>query len=166
MGERQRLAIASVLAINPSIIIVDEPTTGQDIRRAEEIMDLLMELHKEGRIIIVITHDMRIIADYVPKTLVMFDGKILTEGSTRQIFADPKTLFKAFVLPPQITRLAQKLENHGVPPDPLTAAEMCDCCLCFCSGSPVRSSDFAGCNHYCTHAHDHHSHRRIPRKEK
>ncbi|MDH5663553.1 MAG: energy-coupling factor ABC transporter ATP-binding protein, partial [Candidatus Bathyarchaeota archaeon] len=122
--ERQRLAIASILAINPSIIIVDEPTTGQDIRRAEEIMDLLIELHKEGRTIIVITHDMRIIADYVPKTVVMLDGKILTEGPTRQIFADAKTLLKAFVLPPQITRLAQKLGNYGIPSDPLTAAEM------------------------------------------
>lgn len=124
IGERQRLAIASILATNPSIIIVDEPTTGQDIRRAEEIMDLLIELHKEGRTIIVITHDMRIIADYVPKTVVMLDGKILTEGPTRQIFADPKTLLKAFVLPPQITRLAQKLRAYGIPPDPLNTAEM------------------------------------------
>jgi energy-coupling factor transport system ATP-binding protein len=166
MGERQRLAIASVLAINPSIIIVDEPTTGQDIRRAEEIMNLLMELHKEGRTIIVITHDMRIIADYVPRTVVMFDGKILAEGPTRQIFADPKTLFKAFVLPPQITRLAQKLGNCGFPPDLLTAAEMYDCCLCFCSGSPAYSPDFAGCNHYCIHAHGHHNHCQIHRKGK
>lgn len=164
MGERQRLAIASILATNPSIIIVDEPTTGQDIRRAKEIMDLLIELHKEERTIIVITHDMRIIADYVPRTVVMLDGKILADGATRQIFADPKSLLKAFVLPPQITRLAQKLENYGVPPDPLTAVEMCDCCLCFCSGSLVPSSDFAGCNHYCTHAQSHHSHSRIPRK--
>lgn len=124
IGERQRLAIASILATNPSIIIVDEPTTGQDIRRAEEIMDLLIELHKEGRTIIVITHDMRIIADYVPKTVVMLNGKILTEGPTRQIFADPKTLLKAFVLPPQITRLAQKLGAYGIPPDPLNTAEM------------------------------------------
>lgn len=124
IGERQRLAIASILATNPSIIIVDEPTTGQDIRRAEEIMDLLIELHKDGRTIIVITHDMRIIANYVPKTVVMLDGKILTEGPTRQIFADAKTLLKAFVLPPQITRLAQKLGNYGIPSDPLTAAEM------------------------------------------
>jgi len=165
MGERQRLAIASILATNPSIIIVDEPTTGQDIKRAEEIMNLLIKLHKEGRTIIVITHDMRLIADYVPRTVVMFDGKILADGPTRQIFADPKTLLKAFVLPPQITRLAQKLENCGIPPDPLTAAEMCNCCLCFCSGSPTRSIDFAGCNHYCAHIQGHHSHR-IPEKRK
>ncbi len=125
MGERQRLAIASILATDPSIFIVDEPTTGQDIRRAEEIMDLLMELHKEGRTVVVITHDMRIIADHVPRTVVMLDGKILSDGSTRQIFADAKTLLKAFVLPPQITRLAQKLGNYGIPPDPLTSAEMC-----------------------------------------
>lgn len=124
MGERQRLAIASILATNPSIIIVDEPTTGQDIRRAEEIMGLLIELHKEGRTVIVITHDMRIIADHVPKTVVMLDGRILTEGPTRQIFADPKALLKAFVLPPQITRLAQKLGDYGIPPDPLNTAEM------------------------------------------
>jgi len=124
MGERQRLAIASILSTNPSIFIVDEPTTGQDIRRAEEIMDLLIELHKEGRTIVVITHDMRIIADHVPRTVVMLDGKILSDGPTRQIFADAKNLLKAFVLPPQITRLAQKLGNYGIPPDPLTAAEM------------------------------------------
>jgi energy-coupling factor transporter ATP-binding protein EcfA2 len=124
MGERQRLAIASILSTNPSIFIVDEPTTGQDIKRAEEIMDLLIELHKEGRTIVVITHDMRIIADHVPRTVVMLDGKILSDGPTRQIFADAKNLLKAFVLPPQITRLAQKLGNYGIPPDPLTAAEM------------------------------------------
>jgi energy-coupling factor transporter ATP-binding protein EcfA2 len=124
MGERQRLAIASILSTNPSILIVDEPTTGQDIRRAEEIMDLLIELHKDGHTIIVITHDMRIIADHVPRTVVMLDGKILSDGPTRQIFADAKNLLKAFVLPPQVTRLAQKLGNYGIPPDPLTAAEM------------------------------------------
>lgn len=156
IGERQRLAIASILSISPAIFIVDEPTTGQDIRRAKEIMELLIELQKEGRTVVVITHDMRIIADYVPRTVVMFDGKILADGSTRQIFADPKTLLKAFVLPPQITRLAQKLGNYGIPPDPLNATEMYDCFSCLCAGSSESCfhSDDCNCGH--NHAQDDH----------
>jgi energy-coupling factor transport system ATP-binding protein len=150
MGERQRLAIASILSTNPQIFIVDEPTTGQDIRRAHEVMDLLVELHKEGRTIIVITHDMRLIADYVPRTVVMLDGMVLADGPTRDIFADPETLIKAFVLPPQITQLAQSLANHGIPGNPLIASEMYRCCECFLDDSS--HGNFDDDAKYCWHS--------------
>lgn len=111
-GLRQRVAIASILALKPRTIIVDEPTTGQDMLQSIEVMNFLRRLWKEeGHTIIIITHEMRIVADYAERTVVLGQGRILLDASTREVFAQPDILEKTFVEPPQITRLAQKL-NH------------------------------------------------------
>ncbi len=124
-GLRQRVAIGSILALRPKVIIVDEPTTGQDVKQSLEIMDFLADLHRErGHIIIIITHDMPIVARYAKRTLVMGQGQVLADGSTREVFAQPEALAKTFVEPPQITQLAQACADLGFDPGTMTVEEM------------------------------------------
>lgn len=124
-GLRQRVAIASILALQPKAIIVDEPTTGQDVKQSLDIMDFLLDLHHErGHIIIIITHDMPIVAQYAKRVIALGLGEILVDGPTRDVFAQPDVLAKTFVAPPQITRLAQRTPHLGFDPHTLTVSEM------------------------------------------
>lgn len=124
-GERQKLAVASVLAMGSPILVVDEPTTGLDLHGIRNIMDLLRQWNQEeGRTIVIITHDLHIVAEYVPRTVVMAKGKVLIDGPTRSILSDSAALSAASLKPPQITRVAQRLSHLGVPPDVMTVDEM------------------------------------------
>ncbi len=124
-GLRQRVAIASILALKPHTIIVDEPTTGQDMRQSIEVMNFLRRLWKEeGHTIIIITHEMRIVADYAERTVVLGQGQILLDGSTRDVFARPEILHQTYVEPPQITRLAQSISQEEPFRSVLTVDEM------------------------------------------
>jgi energy-coupling factor transport system ATP-binding protein len=126
-GLRQRVAIASILALRPQVIIVDEPTTGQDSRQSLEIMEFLKDLNeKHGHTIVIITHDMYIVAQYARRVILMSEGRILADGSTSDVFSQPETLQRAFLEPPQITQLAQSVEELGFRPGTLTAEEMFD----------------------------------------
>lgn len=123
-GLRQRVAIASVLVFEPEIFIIDEPTTGQDFARAKIIMDMVRALHGIGKTIIIVTHDMELIAEYAKRLIVMGGGKMLLEGSTKNVFSQPKVLQESSIKPPQITTLGQALSKYYVPPDILTVEEM------------------------------------------
>ena len=126
-GLRQRVAIASILAMRPRTIIVDEPTTGQDLRQSLEVMNFLRNLwEKEGHTIIIITHEMPIVAQFAQRVVALAKGKVLLDGDTREVFAQPALLAQTFVKPPQITRLAQALGKYGIPQDILTVQEMYD----------------------------------------
>jgi energy-coupling factor transport system ATP-binding protein len=123
-GLRQRVAIASVLIFEPEIFIIDEPTTGQDFARSKIIMDMVRALHRIGKTIIIVTHDMELIAEYAKRLVVMRGGKMLLDGSTRNVFSQPKALQESSIKPPQITTLSQNLSKYRVPPDILTVQEM------------------------------------------
>lgn len=124
-GMRQRVAIASILALRPQMIIVDEPTTGQDVKQSLEIMDFLKRLHEEqGHIIVIITHDMPIVGLYAKRTIVMAQGEIIADGATREVFSHPEILERTFVEPPQITRLAQMNADLGFTNDVMSVSEM------------------------------------------
>ncbi len=124
-GLRQRVAIASILALRPHMIIVDEPTTGQDVKQSLEIMDFLTRLHEErGHIIVIITHDMPIVARYAKRTILMAHSQILADGPTRAVFAQTDVLAEAFVEPPQITQLAQRAADLGFAAGTLSVEEM------------------------------------------
>lgn len=124
-GLRQRVAIASILALRPKIIIVDEPTTGQDVRQSLQIMDFLTQLHQErNHIIVFITHDMPIVARYAKRIILMGEGQKLADGPTAEVFAQPDVLAKTFVTPPQITQLAQVCTEWGFDPGTLSVEEM------------------------------------------
>jgi energy-coupling factor transport system ATP-binding protein len=124
-GLRQRVAIASILALRPQIIIVDEPTTGQDSRQSFEIMEFLKDLNeKHGHTVIIITHDMSIVAQYARRVMLMSEGMLLADGSPSEVFSQRDVLEKAFLEPPQITQLAQSVQDFGFNPGTLTVEEM------------------------------------------
>jgi cobalt transport protein ATP-binding subunit len=125
-GQRQKLAVASVLAMEPRVLVIDEPTTGLDKAGARGILDLLSLWNREGRTIVAITHDMSLVAERIPRTVVVSDGQILADGPTRQVLSDTARLQRAFLRPPQVTRVAQRLMDFGVRPDTLTVSELYD----------------------------------------
>ena len=124
-GLRQRVAIASILALRPHVIIVDEPTTGQDIKQSREIMDFLKDLNENhGHTIIIITHDMPIVGQYARRVVAMAQARIMADGPTRDVFTRAEMLEKTFLAPPQITQLAQSDPKLGYDPGTLTVDEM------------------------------------------
>jgi energy-coupling factor transport system ATP-binding protein len=120
-GDRQRLAIASIIVLRPHVLIVDEPTTGQDPTRSREIMDVLTQLNVEqGTTVVTITHVMELVAEYARSVIVMHDGRILLTGPPREVFAQAETLAVTAINPPPVARLGLAL---GLRPLPITVAE-------------------------------------------
>ena len=114
-GLRQRVAIASILSLKPQVIIVDEPTTGQDYRQSLEIMEFLKELNeKHGHTILIITHEMHIVAQYAKRIMVMKKGEIFMDGTPCEVFSQPEKLKEGYVKPPMVTRMAQLIDRTGV----------------------------------------------------
>lgn len=108
-GERQRLAVASVLALEPEVLVIDEPTTGQDWRGAQAMMRLVEELNAAGHTIVMITHDMTLVARHARRALVFAGGRLLADDDPRSLFARPEVLEEGRLVAPQITRLAREL---------------------------------------------------------
>jgi energy-coupling factor transport system ATP-binding protein len=126
-GLRQRVAIASILALRPQVIIVDEPTTGQDMKQSLEIMDFLDDLNKiHGHTVIIITHDMPIVGMYARRVIAMAEAMIMADGPTKDVFTNSEVLERTFLAPPQITQLAQEDPSLGYAPGTLTVQEMVD----------------------------------------
>jgi energy-coupling factor transport system ATP-binding protein len=107
-GEKRRLTVASILAMNPKIMIVDEPTTGQDFRMSEDIMCLLEELNRAGTTILAITHDMTLVSEHTKRVIVMHDGTVLYDGSTRGFFSSEDLLNKAGIIAPMAVRFSHE----------------------------------------------------------
>lgn len=118
-GQRQRVALASVLAMKTEIIVLDEPTTGQDYKESLQIMDLVLELNRQGHTILFITHDMSLVARYAQRAIVLCKGEIILDGSVREVFRQADLLNKTFLHPPQIVELAALLTETGVLADGL-----------------------------------------------
>ncbi len=95
-GERQRVAVASVLAVQPKVIILDEPTTGLDYIHQRRMMDLLRRLNQRGHTIIIITHSMWVAAEYAHRTVVLKEGAIILDGPSRYVFAQESKTGRGF----------------------------------------------------------------------
>lgn len=108
-GERQRLALASIIAAEPEILILDEPTTGLDYSECTQIMNTINELNRKGVTVVMVCHDMEVVLDYAGRILVLSDGRLIADGSTKEIFRAEEVLYKASILPPQIPQLALRL---------------------------------------------------------
>ena len=116
-GQKKRVTIASILVLNPEIILLDEPTAGQDQRHYTEMMDFLDELNRQGHIIIMITHDMQLMLDYSDRAIVVVDGQILADQSPAQVLSNHELIAAANLKETSIFSLAEKL---GVDPLALT----------------------------------------------
>lgn len=113
-GERQRLALASLIAIEPEILILDEPTTGLDYKECIGIMEIMKKLNSKGVTVIMISHDMELVLDYAKRVLVLSGGKLIADGETKKVFRMPEVLDQASILPAQIVQLALRLgEDFG-----------------------------------------------------
>lgn len=122
-GERQRVAVASILVLKPKILVVDEPTTGQDWDGIQNMMKLIDELHANGTTIVMITHDMDVVATHANRVIVMAKGSMVADGSVRDVFKQEKALKDAYVARPQIPELSERL---GLESMALTAQELGD----------------------------------------
>ncbi len=114
-GQRHRVAVASVLSMRPKIIIADEPTTGQDFGASKKYLELLRELNKAGTTIIVVSHDMDLIARYTKRVIVLKQGRVLIDGPTRAIFSREEILNETHLKPPYVTRIGNGLKEFGLP---------------------------------------------------
>ncbi len=123
-GDRQKVALASILALKPEVVIFDEPTTGQDLEGRVIFLELAKKLNQIGYTIIVITHDMELITNYTKRCVVMGNGKILMDDTTKQVFNHPEILQSTFIELPQIVQLSRRLADLGVPSNIITIEEM------------------------------------------
>lgn len=123
-GRKFRTVLGSVIAMDPKIIVVDEPTTGQDWIESIYICRLLDDLRRRGKTIIMITHEMELVARFATRAIVMREGRVILDGTPRYVFSKPEILKTTWIQPPQITRLSQMLSSYGIPGDTLTVDEM------------------------------------------
>jgi len=115
-GQRQKLAVATALIHQPSVILLDEPTTGQDRHSLSGLLALMTRLNRQGNTTIMITHDMNIVAAYASRVLVMVDGRIMMDGHPIDIFYDNfDTLNHLNLRPPAVIDFCRRLESIGIP---------------------------------------------------
>ncbi|MEM2922088.1 MAG: ABC transporter ATP-binding protein [Candidatus Bathyarchaeia archaeon] len=98
-GERKRVALAAVLAWDPKVIVLDEPTIGQDQAQKERLRQFIMKVNSEGKTVIVVTHDVEFVADCSPRVILMSRGKIVSDGSACEIFNDSSLMSMASIAP-------------------------------------------------------------------
>lgn len=115
-GQKKRVAIAGVLAMNPKILILDEPTAGLDPKGRDDILDEIAKLHKvRGITIILVSHSMEDIAKYVERLIVMNKGEVAFDDTPKKVFSHYKELEKMGLAAPQITYIMHALKEHGLP---------------------------------------------------
>lgn len=113
-GQKRRVAIAGILAMDPKVLVLDEPTVGLDPQGRDEILEQITKLHQEKNItIILVSHDMEIISKYTQRVIVMSHGRIVNDNTVRKIFATGGRLAEIGLGVPQVTELVQKLREHG-----------------------------------------------------
>ena len=111
-GEKRRVAIAGILAIEPEILVLDEPTAGLDPKGVHDIMSLVQQMHEDGKTIILVTHDMDVVMKYCEKVFVLNKGKMVFEGNPYQLFAQDNESLGIEV--PALFELARKLKQKGL----------------------------------------------------
>jgi energy-coupling factor transporter ATP-binding protein EcfA2 len=127
-GDRARVVIAAVLAMQPEVLILDEPTIGQDFRGARYILDLTQRLHGQGKTILVITHHLYLMPGYAERALVMGRGVLLGDAPLREAYHRADLLEQTYLVPPQAVLLAQALgQQEGLDLPLVTPAEVASC---------------------------------------
>jgi energy-coupling factor transporter ATP-binding protein EcfA2 len=118
---RQRVAVASVLAAKPEVLILDEPTTGLDYSEQRSMMDMVLRLNKMGSTIIFVTHHMWVVAEYAQRVFVMKNGKIILSGTTRDVFSHNKELLEASLRPPHFVEFSNRLGYTFLNPEEMSS---------------------------------------------
>ncbi len=111
-GQKKRVTIASILVLEPEMILLDEPTAGQDFRHYTEIMDFLQQLNRQGITVVLITHDMHLMLEYTPRAVVFHDGHVIADKSAAQVLNDPEIVAQAHLKETSLYHLAM---TCGIP---------------------------------------------------
>lgn len=114
-GQRQMVALASVVVVEPKIVVLDEPTSGLDYRECMTVMETVRTMAERGCAVIMVCHDMEVVSDFAERIVVMANGQILARGATQELFADTDLMRRAYVEPPQITELSRRLSTSVSP---------------------------------------------------
>lgn len=112
-GTRQLLALASIIVMEPDTIILDEPTTGLDFHECEKVMGAIADLHARGKTIVMVCHDMEVVADYAERVIVMTAGEVVASGPTFEVLRQRAVLERAGLVAPQVVDVSLRLvERH------------------------------------------------------
>lgn len=114
-GQRQMVALASVVVLEPELVILDEPTSGLDYRECMTVMETVRRMADRGSAVIMVCHDMEVVSDFAERLVVMADGEIAAAGPTRDLFADESLMKRASMRPPQVVELASELARTVSP---------------------------------------------------
>ena len=112
-GQKRRLSVAAMVVGQPEVVVLDEPTFGQDFHQARNLMKLLRQLANNGAAVVFITHDMRLVAEYADRSVVLCDGQIVFEGVPSELFAAHSVMQRARLKPPSVYEFGARLvEGH------------------------------------------------------
>ena len=108
-GARQLLALASIVVLAPPVVVLDEPTTGLDYCECVKVMDIIRRIHERGTTVVMVCHDMEVVADYAARCIVMSGGEVVDDAPTFDVLRNRDTLERASLVPPQIVELSLEL---------------------------------------------------------
>ena len=114
-GQRQMVALASVVVVEPKIVVLDEPTSGLDYRECMTVMETVRTMAERGCAVIMVCHDMEVVSDFAERIVVMADGRILERGRTHELFSNIELMQRAYVEPPQVIELSRRLASSVSP---------------------------------------------------
>lgn len=112
-GTRQLLALASIIVMEPPVVVLDEPTTGLDFRECAKVMDVIAELNARGTTVVMVCHDMEVVADYAKRVIAMTAGQVVADGETFAVLRDRDVLARTHLLPPQMVDVSLRLAEDG-----------------------------------------------------
>lgn len=110
-GARQLLALASIVVLAPPVVVLDEPTTGLDYCECVKVMGIVRRLHEGGTTVVMVCHDMEVVADYASRCIVMSDGQVVDDGPTFDVLRNRDTLERASLVPPQMVAVSMELSR-------------------------------------------------------
>ena len=108
-GARQLLALASIVVLAPPVVVLDEPTTGLDYCECVKVMDIIRRIHERGTTVVMVCHDMEVVADYAARCIVMSGGEVVDDAPTFDVLRNRETLERASLVPTQIVELSLEL---------------------------------------------------------
>lgn len=114
-GQRQMVALASVVVVEPKIVVLDEPTSGLDYRECMTVMETVRTMAERGCAVIMVCHDMEVVSDFAERIVVMADGRILDRGRMHELFSNIDLMRRAYVEPPQVIELSRRLASSVSP---------------------------------------------------
>lgn len=112
-GTRQLLALASIIVLEPPVVVLDEPTTGLDFRECAKVMDAIADMNARGTTVIMVCHDMEVVADYARRVIAMTAGQVVADGATFDVLRNRDVLARTHLLPPQVVDVALRLAEDG-----------------------------------------------------